>query len=578
MKRLLSYGQSNFEQIRKENCYFVDKTKYIQDLETVRYPVFLRPRRFGKTLFTEILRCYYDFKMADQFELLFGGLYIGENPTPKRNSYYFLSFNFSGLSAGESMAETIRSFNRKIYDITYDFLVYYQGELKLESEEKKDFMENAQADASAALRVCVNAVKRSGGKLFVAIDEYDSLTNALALQCRDSYDEASEYSQALNKGGFFRAFFEALKEGTSKSVDQVYITGILPITISDMNSGFNIASFITANKDFTNMLGLTETELGNLYDEISLDYDLPLSKDDCLNLMRRYYNGYCFLPTVEEKVYNPMMSLYFLNHLCRHGEIPKNLTDHNLRTQYDQVSYIFGLKNEKRRDEIIESLTEKGEIEQFSDIDVVFNMQSIQSGEFAVEGLYYLGLLTWKYADVLQIPNLVTYEMVLSYFEHVQQVKPERKELGPGVIAYKRKGDIKAFCESFFKAVIQKFPGAFFRDANESFYRGLFFHILYDAMEKTNYDVYSEFQALDGQVDFYIKTHPEAKVPCTINDVIEIKRVKSSATASEFNSMFKEAVKQAEARCCGDLQNCRPVAICFRGNKDYKICIENKCD
>jgi hypothetical protein len=319
------------------------------------------------------------------------------------------------------------------------------------------------------------------------------------------------------------------------------------------------------------MLGLTEAELGGLYDDIAYDYNLPLSKDECLSLMRRYYNGYRFLADVEEKVYNPMMSLYFLSHLCRHGEIPNKLTDQNLRTQYDQVSHIFGIGNEKRRDEIIEILTAKGEIEQFSDIEVVFNMKSIQSGKYAVEGLYYLGLLTWKCVDILQIPNLVTYEMILSYFEHVQEIQPERKELGPGVIAYKRQGNMEAFCDGFFKGVIQKFPGAFFRDANESFYRGLFFHILYDAMEKTNYDVYSEFQTDNGQIDFYIRTHPGAKAPCVINDVIEIKRVKSSASDVEFTAMFNEAKNQAQSRCHGDLAGCRPIAICFRGNKDYKI-------
>jgi hypothetical protein len=162
--------------------------------------------------------------------------------------------------------------------------------------------------------------------------------------------------------------------------------------------------------------------------------------------------------------------------------------------------------------------------------------------------------------------------MVLSYFERVRDFDPRRAtELDYGIEDYINSGDIKSFCESFFKAVIQKFPGAFFRDANESFYRGLFFHILYDAMEKTNYDVYSEFQTLDGQVDFFIKTHPGAKVPCKINDIIEIKRVKSSASDAEFESMFKEAIKQAENRRRGELAECRPVAICFRGNKDTKI-------
>jgi hypothetical protein len=521
-----------------------------------------------------MLRCYYDLKMADQFSELFGGLDIGKNPTGKQNSYYFLSFNFSALSAGNTIEESRQGFNDKVYASITHFLDYYEKELALTPEKRTDFYHKGSNSASYALSFAISAVSLAGGKLFVAIDEYDNLTNALALKSRDISVQDSEYTKVLEKGGFFRAFFEALKEGTESCVDQVYITGILPITISDLNSGFNIASFITADKDFTNMLGLTEVELGKLYDEIATDYDLPLSKTQCLSLMDRYYDGYRFLPDEEETVYNPMMSLYFLAYLCRKGEIPAKLADHNLRTQYDQVSYIFGLDNEKRRNEIIETLTEQGEIKQLSDIDVTFNMRSILSGQYAVEGLYYLGILTWKNRDILQIPNLVTYEMMLSYFEYVQEIQPERKALDPGLFDYKKKGDIEAFCKSFFVEVIQKFPGAFFRDANESFYRGLFFHILYDAMEKTNYDVYCEFQTNNGQTDFYIRTHPKAKVPCIINDVIEIKRVKSSASDAEFTAQFDAAIKQAKSRCHGDLKSCRAVAICFKGNKDYKISLK----
>jgi hypothetical protein len=572
MKRLLSYGKSDFATIRKEKRYFVDKTEYIRELEKIDYPVFLRPRRFGKTVFTEILRCYYDFKMADQFDELFGGLTISENPTPKKNSYYFLSFDFSGLSAGSSMEETRKAFNENVYSSLAYFLDYYEKELKINPERKDDFYSKAANNASYALSVIIDAVHLANGKIFVAIDEYDSLTNALALKVSSIDKEDSEYTQVLNKGGFFRAFFETLKGGTKRCVDQVYITGILPITISDMNSGFNIASFITTQKKFVNMLGFTEMELGKLYDEIAVDYDLPLSKEDCLTMMRRYYNGYRFLPDVKEKVYNPMMSLYFLQELCMNGEIPAQLTDQNLRTQYNQVSHIFGLNNEKRRDEIIASMTENGEIKHRSGMDVVFNISSILSGEYAVEGLYYLGLLTWKHRRCLQIPNLVTYEMVLSYFEHIHKFdRKQSSELDYGVDDYINSGDIKAFCDSFFKGVIKNFPGIFFRDANESFYRGLFFHILYDAMEKTNYDVYSEFQTDNGQIDFYIRTHPKAKVPCIINDVIEIKQVKSSATDKEFEKKFQEAITQAESRCHGHLAGCRPVAICFKGNKNYKI-------
>jgi hypothetical protein len=571
-KRLLSYGLSDFARIRRDNRYFVDKTEYIAKLETVQYPVFLRPRRFGKTVFTSMLRCYYDLKMADRFSELFDGLAIGKEPTGLQNSYYFIHFDFSGMNAGESLEECRKCFSRKVFDTVYGFLQYYAETLLIDADRKKDFMDNGPDDAASALRLAVETVHLAGGRLFVAVDEYDSLTNAMAIKNRNVSKEDSEYQKALDKGGFFRAFFEELKASTVKCVEQIYITGILPVTISDMNSGFNIGSFINSRKSFVNMLGITESELLQLYDEITLDYEMPMDKSECLKLMKRYYDGYCFLPEETKKVYNPMMTIYFLDSLIMEGTVPANLADTNLRTGFNQVSHVFGADLEKR-DNIISLLTENGEIEFSENMDITFSMHSMADGRYALQGLYYMGILTWKGQgqNRLQVPNLVTYEMMLSYFEQVKNFLPIRNEMAAGFTVYRESGDLAAFCAPFFETAIKKFPGAFFKDANESFYRGLFFHILYDALEKNNYDIYSEFQMSRGQVDFYIRSHPQAKVPFKLNDLIEIKRVKAEATDAELEAKFQKAVSQVQARREAAYKGMRCWAICFRGNRDYKI-------
>jgi hypothetical protein len=569
-KRLLSYGLSDFARIRRDNCYFVDKTEYIAKLERVRYPIFLRPRRFGKTVFTSMLRCYYDLKMADRFSELFDGLAIGKEPTGLQSSYYFIHFDFSGMSAGDNLEECRKCFSRKVFDTVYGFLQYYAETLLIDADRKKDFMENGPYDAVSVLRLAVETVHLAGGRLFVAIDEYDSLTNAMAIKNRNVSKEDSEYQKALDKGGFFRAFFEELKASTVKCVEQIYITGILPITISDMNSGFNIGSFINSRNSFVNMLGITESELLRLYDEIALDYEMPVGKSECLKLMKSYYNGYCFLPEEREKVYNPMMTIYFLDSLIMEDTVPANLADTNLRTGFNQVSHVFGADLEKR-DNIISLLTENGEIEFSENMDITFSMHSMADGRYALQGLYYMGILTWKSPRCLQVPNLVTYEMMLSYFEQVKNFLPIRTEMAAGLNVYLESGDLAAFCAPFFETAIKKFPGAFFKDANESFYRGLFFHILYDALEKNNYDIYSEFQMSRGQVDFYIRSHPQAKVPFKLNDLIEIKRVKAEATDAELEAKFQDAVSQVQARREAAYKGMRCWAICFRGNRDYKI-------
>jgi hypothetical protein len=286
--------------------------------------------------------------------------------------------------------------------------------------------------------------------------------------------------------------------------------------------------------------------------------------------MKSYYNGYCFLPEEREKVYNPMMTIYFLDSLIMEDTVPANLADTNLRTGFNQVSHVFGADLEKR-DNIISLLTENGEIEFSENMDITFSMHSMADGRYALQGLYYMGILTWKSPRCLQVPNLVTYEMMLSYFEQVKNFLPIRTEMAAGLNVYLESGDLAAFCAPFFETAIKKFPGAFFKDANESFYRGLFFHILYDALEKNNYDIYSEFQMSRGQVDFYIRSHPQAKVPFALNDLIEIKRVKAEATDAELEAKFQKAVSQVQARREAAYKGMRCWAICFRGNRDYKI-------
>lgn len=169
------------------------------------------------------------------------------------------------------------------------------------------------------------------------------------------------------------------------------------------------------------------------------------------------------------------------------------------------------------------------------------------------------------------MPNLVTYEMMLSYFEQVKNFLPIRNEKAADFTAYRESGDLAAFCAPLFETAIKKFPGAFFQDANESFCRGLFFHILYDALEKSNYDIYSEFQMSRGQVDFYIRSHPQARMPFKLHDVIKIKRVKAEATDVELETKFQEAVSQVQTRREAAYKGMHCWAICFRGNRDYKI-------
>ena len=573
MQKLIPYGLANFRDIIEENYYYVDKTHYIPLLEQIKTPVFLRPRRFGKSLFTEMLRWYYDIKAAPLFDSLFGKLYIGKNSTPLKNSFYFLKMDFSGMSdfSEDDKGLIQRNFNLTVMGYISGFLRNYIDPLEINEGFIENFESKYKENAGEALKGLVQIVNSKEGKVYLVIDEYDALTNPMAINYIHAMDKENEYLNITRKGGFFRSFFEAIKGCMSVGLDRVFITGILPITISDMNSGFNIAEWITHEEEFINMLGLTEYELKELLDEIYRDNPtITLPENEVKGFLKRYYNGYHF-STEAEPVYNPMMALACLKTIIKYNRYPRLPADQNIRVQYNQVAYIFG-KNDTSRDAIIKEITEKKAYKFNINIGRQFNMKDYKSGRFIPDCLYYLGLLTHgkKYSEFV-VPNLVTYEMILSYFEEIMNFSTEGVGFDRMVIEFIETGNLENFVKSFFEEIIQKFPADFFKDVNESFYRGLFFHILYSFMPNDLYDVFPEFNLPGGTVDLYINSRKLPEELVTLQDLIEIKRVPKSATDAELKAKFKEAEKQVLRYRTGDYKDFRAVALCFRGNKDYKL-------
>lgn len=571
MAKLIPYGICNFKKLILENYYYVDKTHYIEKLERLQTPIFLRPRRFGKSLFTETLRWYYDLKAADRFEEIFGNLYVGKNPTPHRNSYYFLSLDFSGMSTySEEEPDFVRKqFNSKIMTRLEGFLNYYKEELALDEAFITKFRENYIDIAHTALETVVELVDRANGRVYLAIDEYDSFTNAMAVNYIHAPEEQNEYLNITRKGGFFRSFFEAIKDSTRTALDRVYITGILPITISDMNSGFNIARWITHEEEFSEMLGITDSELDILLAEIYRDYpSITMPVEKVKKSLKEYYNGYRF--TEEgELVYNPMMTLYYLDSITRKNRPPTIMADQNIKVQYNQMSYIFG-KNRSSRDEVLEEISEKKALRFSVQPGRMFDLNDYKSGSYINECLYYLGLLTYSERPyTFVVPNLVTYEMILTYFERIKKFEIEKSSFEIHVIDYLESGNLETFIQAFFEEIIRKFPGDFFKDVNESFYRGLLFHSLSVVMPRHMYEILPEYNLTNGTVDLMVRSLNHHLVAVPLAELIEIKRVPKSATDAELSAQFEKAKEQALKYKTGEFKEFRTSAICFRGNRDY---------
>ncbi len=416
----------------------------------------------------------------------------------------------------------------------------------------------------------INLVATYGGKLFIVIDEYDSLTNAMAIFYQYASEEENEYLNILRSGGFFRGFFEIVKFGTATSVDKVYITGILPITIADMNSGYNISEWITFNKKYTNMLGFTYPETENLVNEIYKDYDLKTNKTEVLGTLKQYYDGYKFHKKGEH-LFNPMMTLYFLKNLIENDEYPDFLIDDNLRIDYRQIAIIFG-NNTEGRNEIINEITENKGLNFSSSLNVSFKMNNYKNGDYIIEGLYYSGILTYgNFWSNLKIPNIVTYNMALDYFKEINNFTPTGFQISRIIQTYQAIGDVNNLIENFFEKIIKKFPGDFFKNANESFYHGLLYHVLWNTFTKNIYEVLPEYNFPTGRADIMLKSLHNAVVQHELHDVFEIKQVPKKATESEFELQFEKVKTQAQKHLTGDYENWRAIAVCFRGNKDYKM-------
>ena len=401
MKKL-PYGVSNYEELIEDGYYYVDKTMYIEKLENLaeKRIMFLRPRKFGKTLFTSTLENYYDFKKADKFEELYGDTYIGKNPTKLKNSYHILKFNFSGIDTTNEET-TINGFKEKITIAITGFVQKYN----------LDFYVNSDLTAEGLLSSLIEAfkVQKPGEKIYVIIDEYDHFANELL------GFNTNQFKSLVSKNGKVRKWYEILKEGTESVVNRIFITGVAPITLDSLTSGFNISLDMTQDREFNEMMGFTELELRELMKEQNITEE---KQEEIIPVMKENYDGYRFSIRGKERIYNSNMCLYFLNNYIRFNEIPDQIIDMNIASDYNKLGKMLDLCKGEERERVIEKTVSGEGI--VSDIRQKFN-PAIEFTEIdLVSMLFYLGYLTIAGEEFekpeLKIPNRVMKEIYSDYF------------------------------------------------------------------------------------------------------------------------------------------------------------------
>lgn len=410
MKKL-PYGISNYEELKQDGYYYVDKTQYIEKLENLAQKriMFLRPRKFGKTLFTSVIENYYDIRKKDKFELLYGDTYIGKHPTKLKNRYHILRFNFSGIDT-DNEDTTIKGFKNKTIESIKVFINQYHI----------DFFINEAQEAEEILNSVLTAfrLQKPEEKIYVIIDEYDHFANEL-LSFR-----TEQFKTLVSKNGKVRKWYEILKQGTETVIDRIFITGVAPITLDSLTSGFNISFDMSRDEEFNEMIGFTKDEVIRLMDTQNISKE---TQEELLPILKENYDGYQFCITGKEKVYNSNMCLYFLNGFQRYEEIPRQLVDVNIASDYTKLGKMLELCKGEKGQKIIEQTVSGGKIT--SQITEKFNPAIEFTQEDLVSMLYYLGYLTIAGENFgvpeLTVPNKVMKEIYADYFMQILKKETE---------------------------------------------------------------------------------------------------------------------------------------------------------
>ncbi|MDM8520312.1 AAA family ATPase, partial [Anaerolineales bacterium HSG6] len=404
----------------------------------------------------------------DEFDYLFGETYIGQNPTGKQNSYIVLHLDFSTIDPTGTLDKIERHFNfvcnLKLGSMIGKANVLFPDTIQF--DRNLSVTENLQQFLYSVLFLDLPP-------LYVIIDEYDNFANQLVKANKDTL-----YRKLMGDDSFFKTFFKTLKEGRKTgAIANVFITGVLPITMDDLASGFNIGTYITLDPDFEAMLGFTQDEVDHLLDQIYEDYQIDrTSYDEVKTVIKNHYNGYQFIKYSQTPIYNSTILMYFLQKFCDYKTIPEHLTDLNLKTDLAWVRRLTA-SNPQKTEKFVNQLTIHNQIECDSRFLVEqFNMhQFFQEGYFPVS-FFYLGMLTRLDDFYLRLPNLNIHQIFVEYFNELNQIDVSTRyaELMQTFI---NQPDLEYLFNGYWERYISQFPEAIFQQVNENFYRTTFFEL-----------------------------------------------------------------------------------------------------
>ena len=404
----IPYGRAHFKGIRQEGALYIDKTRFLHELERHRYAFFVRPRRFGKSCWISLLESYYGRHEADAFDAVFNGTHIGREATPNHSRHVVLWFNFSAFN---NALETLERNFESYCDIMFAGVLARNSDIF-----PRDVAERlcGQPTINHKLMALFDHCRDHGIPLYILIDEYDNFANTILAE-----RGADAYHSFTHGGGFYRSFFATLKAGAERdSVDRLFITGVSPVTMDDVTSGFNIGANISLLPEFNELLGFTEAEVRWMLEMYRERRVFNQDVDETLGLMREWYNGYRFAEDAENAVYNTDMVLFYLNHSLPNKRGPRRLIDNNVRIDYTKLRHL--LLTEQRLNGNFDLLGEAvGEARIDCELAESFPLSELAQRENFLTLMHCFGLLSIQGADggvaSLGIPNQTVRQLLYGH-------------------------------------------------------------------------------------------------------------------------------------------------------------------
>ena len=574
-RKRIPYGMMNFAVIRRDDCYYVDKTRFIPMIEEAdKFFFFIRPRRFGKSLTVNMLQHYYDILAKDKFEALFDDLYIGKHPTRDRNSYLVLYLNFSGI-VGElhNYRKGLDAHCQTMFDYFCDIYADY---LPKGIKEELDKKEGAVEQFEYLFTEC----NKTNQRIYLFIDEYDHFTNAIL----SDIESLHRYTDETHGEGYLRAFFNKIKAGTYSSIERCFITGVSPVTMDDLTSGFNIGTNYSLTPEFNEMIGFTEEEVRQMLTYYSTTSPFNHSVDELIEIMKPWYDNYCFAEECygETTMYNSNMVLYFVKNYIQRGKAPRDMVEDNIRIDYEKLRMLIRKDKEFAHDaSIIQTLVSEGYVT--GELKKGFPAINITNPDNFVSLLYYFGMLTisgtYEGRTKLTIPNQVVREQIYTYLlstyneAELNFSSYEKNELA-SALAYR--GDWKAYF-GYIADCLKRYTSQRDKQKGEFFVHG--FTLAMTAQNRF-YRPISEQDTQAGYVDIFLCPLLDIYSDMKHSYIVELKYAKYKDPESRVEELRQEAIAQANRyadtdtvkRAVGTTQ-LHKIVVVYKG-MDMPICEE----